>query len=75
MAYVDVNAEAVFVPINQTNKPDGLITDGDRWCFVTEEVVKDDLIVDTDSTEWQVVFVEAKFPGTTAIVWRAQVRS
>jgi hypothetical protein len=75
VAYVDVAAEGVFVPITESNKPDGLIQDGDRWCFVTEETNKDDLIVDVDATEWQAVYVDVKYPGPLKLVWRVQVRS
>ena len=74
--FSDTPALAVFVSITAANKPDGLVMDGDEWLFSTEQVTKDDLIVDSaDGTEWQVVFVDTKFPGPKKLVWKAQVRS
>ena len=71
-----VPALAVFVSITAANKPDNLVQDGDEWMFSTEEVAKDNLIIDSaDGTKWQAVFVDTKFPGPKKLVWKVQVRS
>jgi hypothetical protein len=76
VAYNDSPAMAVFVSITEANKPNNIVQDGDQWLFSTEEVNKDDLIVDSaDGTAWQAVFVDEKFPGPFKLVWRVQVRS
>lgn len=76
VAYVDTPSEGVFVSITATNKPDGLVEDGDQWLFSTEAVQKDDLIVDSaDGSVWQAVYVDEKFPGPIKLVWKVQVRS
>ena len=76
VAYVDTAAQAVFVTITESNKPDGIVQDGDKWLFCTQEVDKDDLILDSfDATKWQVVFVDIYFPGPKKLVWKAQIRA
>jgi hypothetical protein len=76
VSYIDTAAMAVFVTITEANKPNNIVQDGDQWLFSTEEVNKDDLIVDSaDGTSWQAVYVDEKFPGPMKLVWRVQVRS
>ena len=76
IAASDVEAFAAFVSINESNKINSIIQDGDQLLFCTQEVDKDDLIIDSiDGTQWQVVFVDIKFPGPQKLVWKAQVRS